>query len=154
MQKMVIGTLCFLKVLVLQWNSHPCFLIYICSRSKLNQNISHIQEWHQNTQNAKSLFTQRFTHYKTFTLGENQKPAQNNQIWLVVVLSRCFIIQPPVPDNHFLMIPILVVRYRCDCKCITKEKDHQSVLPNLNRSFLTKSNGSFIWSSQNTKATL
>lgn len=27
------GSLVFLKLLVLQWNSQPCFLVYVCSKS-------------------------------------------------------------------------------------------------------------------------
>ena len=63
-------------------------ILNVCSlKSKLTQNISYLQEWDQNNQIDKFSFTQRFIHYKTYTLGEqNRKPAQNNHIWLVVVL--------------------------------------------------------------------
>ena len=60
MEQTVIGSFGFLKLLVLQWNSHPSFLIYVRSKLKLIQNISHLREWQQNTENGKSLFTRRF----------------------------------------------------------------------------------------------
>ena len=56
---------------MLQWNSHPCFLIYVRSKSKLTLNISHLHDQHQSTQNGKSLFMQRFIHYKIFTAQKN-----------------------------------------------------------------------------------
>ena len=97
------------KVLVLQWNKHPCFLIYVHSKSKLIQKISCLQEWHQNTRNGKSLFTWRYIHYKTFTLREKKqnKTAENYHIWLVVVLWKCFIRQPPVQDDYCRVVPKL-----------------------------------------------
>ena len=36
---------------------------------KIKSNIFNLQEWHQNTQNCKSLFQQTFIAYKTFTAG-------------------------------------------------------------------------------------
>lgn len=90
----------FLKLLMLQRNGHPCIVIHV--RSKLTQNISHLQEWHQNTQSEKSLFMRRFTHYMAFIRREKKKnPAHNDHIWLTVVLCRCFIRRPHVQDNHF-----------------------------------------------------
>ena len=65
-----IGSFGFLKVIVLQWNSHPHFLIYLRSKSKVTQNISDLQEWHQkckmaNLYSRKDLFTIRREKTKT-----------------------------------------------------------------------------------------
>ena len=46
MKQKGIGSLDLLKVLVLQWNSHPHLLIYVHSKSKVTQNISNLQDWH------------------------------------------------------------------------------------------------------------
>ena len=43
------------------------------------------------------------------------KPANNDQIWLVVNWYRFFIRRPPFQDDHFWMIPKVVVLYRFDC---------------------------------------
>ena len=47
--------------------------------------------------------------------GGDQKSSQNNHIWLVVILWRCFIRQPPVQDNQFWVVPRVAVLYRFDC---------------------------------------
>ena len=44
-----------------------CILIMI--EKKQTKIIFNFQEWHQNTQNCKSLFQQIFIVYKTFTVG-------------------------------------------------------------------------------------
>ena len=51
------GSFGFLRLLVLQWNSRPLFLINVLSKSKVTQTILNLQEWHKNTHNRKSLFT-------------------------------------------------------------------------------------------------
>ena len=43
------------------------------SKSKVTKNIFNLQEWHQNTQNYKSLFLQIFIVYKTFAVGKKTK---------------------------------------------------------------------------------
>ena len=43
------------------------------------------------------------------------KPANNDQIWLVVNWYRFFIRQPPFQDYHFWMAPKVVFLYRFDC---------------------------------------
>ena len=85
---LVVGGFGFLKLLVLHWSNDSSFLRYVSSKTKLTQNISHLQEWQQNPQNSKSLFMPRLIYYETFALGENPKPAQNGLISLVVVLYR------------------------------------------------------------------
>ena len=37
-----------------------------------------------------NLFTQTFIPYKTFTVKKQKKPGQNELVWFVVVLRRCF----------------------------------------------------------------
>ena len=78
----------------------------------------------------------QYNHVKIYSLkdvhsgGKNQKPTQNNHIWLVVVLWRCFSGQLPVQNNHFRVVPRVVVLYRFDCiksfffflKCPIKDK--------------------------------
>ena len=49
---------------------------------------------------------------------KNKRPAKNDHIWLVVVLSTCFIRRPPAQDYHSWMVPIVVVLYRFDCNHI------------------------------------
>ena len=63
--------------------------------------------------NFKSLFKQMFILYDTIIVGEKLKPAKNDQIWLVLVLYRCFIRRPPIWDDHFRVVPSVVL-YRCD----------------------------------------
>ena len=97
----------------------------------MTHNTSHLQEWQQNIvygkysiQSCKDLFTKRRSLW-----GKNQKPIQNNHIWLVVVLWRCFLRQLPVQNNHFRVVSRVVVLYRFDCiksfflwKCPIKNK--------------------------------
>ena len=52
------------------------------------------------------LFTIRYS------LWEKNKPAQNYHMWLEVVSWRCFI--RPVQDDHFRVVPRVVVLYRFD----------------------------------------
>ena len=66
MEQKGIGSLVFLNVLVLQWYRHLCFLIYVCSKLKVTQNISNFQEW---PKHAEMQIFQSFILYKTFTLG-------------------------------------------------------------------------------------
>ena len=72
--------------------------------------------------NFKSLFKQMFILYETIIMEEKLKPAKNDKIWLVLVLYRCFIRRPPVSDNHFRVVPSVVL-YRCDQRQST---DHSS----------------------------
>ena len=64
MEQKGIGSLVFLNVLVLQWYRHLCFLIYVCSKLKVTQNISNFQEWPKHAE--MQIFA---ILYKTFTLG-------------------------------------------------------------------------------------
>ena len=59
---------------VLQWNSYPSFLTYVCSKWKVTY-IFNLQEWHQNIHNCKSLFKQ--------------------------ILPWCFIRRPPAKTTTF-----------------------------------------------------
>ena len=105
-----IGNLGFLKVLVLQWNSRQCFLIYTyiyTFKIKLNPNISHLQECHQNAQNGKSLFWGK----KTKTCSE-QTHLASGSFW------RYFIRRPPVQDDHFWVVPRVVVLNKFDCMLV------------------------------------
>ena len=43
--------------------------------------------------------------------NKNQNPPKNDQIWFVVVLERCFVRQPPAQDDHFWVVPRVVVLY-------------------------------------------
>ena len=83
-------------------------LIYVHSKSKVTENIFNLQEWHQNTKT--------FISYKTFTVGKKLKPAKNDQIWLVVAWYRFFIRRPPFQDDHFWVVPRVVILYRFDCR--------------------------------------
>ena len=53
----------------------------------------------QNMQNLKSLFKQMFILYDTIIVREKLKPAKNDQIWLVLVLYRCFIRRLPIWED-------------------------------------------------------
>ena len=76
------------------------------AKSKVTENIFNLQEWHQNTKT--------FISYKTFTVGKKLKHAKNDQIWLVVAWYRFFIRQIPFLDDHFLVVPRVVILYRFD----------------------------------------
>ena len=67
MEQKGIGSFGFLKVIVLQWNSHRCLLIYVRSKLKKTQNISNIEGWHQNTQNDKTFY-----HFDIYSRGKNK----------------------------------------------------------------------------------
>ena len=85
-------------------------------KSKGTQNISNHQEWHQNKQNVKSLFRWRFLHCKAFTRAKKtQELVQSNHNWLVVILWKFFIRQPPVQNDLFWEVSRVVVLYRFDC---------------------------------------
>ena len=62
-----------------------------------------------------NLYSRERIHYKTFTPGGKQKPAQNDHIWLVVILWRCFMRQPLVQVDHLWVVARVVVFYRFDC---------------------------------------
>ena len=86
-------------------------LFNVCTfRIKSNWKLFDLQEWHQNTK--------AFISYKTFTVKKKLKPGKNDQIWLVVAWYRFFIRRPPFQDDHFWVVPRVVVLYRFDC--ITK----------------------------------
>ena len=58
--------------------------------------------------------TNLYLHEDLFTLwyslwGKNKKPAQNDHIWLVVVLWRCFLRWSPAQDDHFWVVPRVVI---------------------------------------------
>ena len=55
--------------------------MYINSKSIVTQNISNLQEWYQNMQNGKTLFTKRFTHYKTFIQGGKNQTSSDQLHW-------------------------------------------------------------------------
>ena len=76
MEQNDIGCFSFLKMLVLNWNSHPC-LMYVLSKSKVTQNISNLQAWHKNMQNGKSLFMWRHSLWGKKT----QKTCQEWKHW-------------------------------------------------------------------------
>ena len=90
--------------------SHPRFLIYVRSKLEVTEHILNLWRWHQSMQLGKSLFKQRFIHYKTFTLGgggggEGDWKPKNNHIWVVIVLWSFFIRCPTVQDDHFWEFP-------------------------------------------------
>ena len=111
MEQNDIGCFSFLKMLVLNWNSHPC-LMYVLSKSKVTQNISNLQAWHKNMQNGKSLFMWR---HSLWGKKNPKKPAKNENTGLVVILWSCFIRRPPVQEDHFWVFSRVVVLYRLDC---------------------------------------
>ena len=112
---MGIGSLGFLKLLMLQWNSRPWFLTSVRSKSKVTQNILRLQEWHQNTRNGKSLFTRRLIHYNTFTLGKNPKTCSERQHLASVRFMNVLFKTTTCPRW-----PRKVVLYRFDCNSIEK----------------------------------
>ena len=65
---------------VLQWNSHPHFLVYILSEWKVTLNIFNIQKWHQMCK-CRSLFKE------ILPWGKKLKPCQEGPY----LLSSCFI---------------------------------------------------------------
>ena len=67
-----------------------------CSKSKVTQSISNYQEQHQITQNGRSLFTQRFIHWKVFTLG---KKTQKNLLRMTTFSLWSFY-EGVLYDNH------------------------------------------------------
>ena len=53
---------------------------------------------------------------KHLPLGKKKlNPGKNNQIWLVVVWYRFFIRWPPFQDDHFWVVPRVVILYSFDC---------------------------------------
>ena len=81
------------------------------------KNIWNLQEWHQNMQNGKSR-EDLFTTTRHF-------PAQNDHIWLVVLLWRCFIrrpllsgpkdgltvaLLPSIDENWWILIMLYVLK--------------------------------------------
>ena len=99
----------------------------------MTHNTSHLQEWQQNIvygkysiQSCKDLFTKRRSLW-----GGNQKPIQNNHIWLVVVLWRCFLRQLPVQNNHFRVVPRVVVLHRFAVLSLFSYKSVQSKTKDL-----------------------
>ena len=92
-------------------------LIYVHSKSKVTENIFNFQEWYQNTKT--------FISHKTFTIGKKKlNPIKNDQIWLVVAWHRFFIWRPPFQDNHFWVVPRVVVLYRFDCSVFCSYPAH------------------------------
>ena len=53
--------------------------------------------------------------YKKIQLEIKLKPANNDQIWLVLTWYRFFMWWSPFQDNHYWMVPKVVVLYRFDC---------------------------------------
>ena len=68
MEQKGIGGFGFLRVLVLQWNSHPCFLMYALSKSKSNS--KHFKSWRMAPKYTKWKI---YLLYKTFTFWEKTK---------------------------------------------------------------------------------
>ena len=79
----------------------------------------------------------QYNHVKIYSLkdvhsgGKNQKPIQNNHIWLVVVLWRCFLRQLPVQNNHFRVVPRVVVLHRFAVLSLFSYKSVQSKTKDL-----------------------
>ena len=63
-----------------------------------------------NLYSCKDIFTVRH-----LLCGKNQKPAQSDHIFLMVVLWRCFKRLSSVLDDHFWVVPRVFVLYRFDC---------------------------------------
>ena len=111
---MAVATYCYYeKVRRTMCTTIVLYLFNICT-FKIKSNWKHfnLQEWHQNTKT--------FISYKTFTVGKKLKPAKNDQIWLVVAWYRFFIRRPPFQDDHFWLVPRVVVLYRFDCILLTR----------------------------------
>ena len=87
---------------VLQWNSHP-------HTFRMKNNLKYLQE-STKTHNFKFLFKKILQWWE-----KPKKPAKNNHICLVAVLWRCFIRQRPAQDDHFWVVPKVVMLYRFDC---------------------------------------
>ena len=87
--KKVSGSFGFLKKLVLQWKSPTLLNV---DRMKIKSNSKHFKN--QIMQKGKSLFTERFIHYKTSTLREGTKssflkcsPATQSSNFMIEIVS-------------------------------------------------------------------
>ena len=100
------GSLGLLRVLMLHWNSHPYFLIFVRSKSKVTPNISNCQKWQRNTQKGKYLFTVRYSLW-----GEKLKTCWER----LCLFSGCFI-KVFYKTTTFPRQPQLIdILYRFDC---------------------------------------
>ena len=82
------------SALTTQTVKHAYFIIYVQT----------FQTFKNGTKTSKivSLFMQRFVHYKPFSLRqENQESAQNDHIWLMIILWISFKRQPPSQTTTF-----------------------------------------------------
>ena len=110
---------------MLQWNNHPHFLVDIRSKQKVTQNIFNLHEWHQNAQ--QKIFIQA-------NMAEGIKKLETCQEWTHLLsgrLWRCFIRQPLAQDDHFWVVPRVVVWYRLDSNIYLVEKSGLNKLGNL-----------------------
>lgn len=79
--------------------------MYVNSKSQLIQNIYHLEEWHQNTQNH-ILYLQK----DVFTIRDSLWRKKNLEDFVKVFYKTTI-----CPRNHFWVVPRLVVLYRFDC---------------------------------------
>ena len=76
---------------------------------KIIKNIFNLQEWHQNTQNSKSLFLQTFV-YKTFTVGIKTKNLPRTTKFGLWSFYKGISY-----NNHFWVVPRVFILYKYDC---------------------------------------
>ena len=92
----------------------PSTLLNVCL-FKIKSNSKYSKSSRMAPKHAK---WQIFIHYKTFTLGGNKNLLRTTTLvglYLVVVLWRCFMRWAPVQEDHFWVVPRVVVLYRFDC---------------------------------------
>ena len=106
MEQTVIGSFWFLKVPTLQWNSHPCFLIYIYIY-KYGTKTLKIANLHSH----EDLFTIRNS-----LLGKKQTWLEWPHLARGCFWWSCFIIKSPVENYLFWVVPRVVLLFKFDCR--------------------------------------